>query len=113
MHLLGGVQHLPGPLGSGDGGQLVDVVAGVEGCARPAGFPSLAARRQHVAHLAVEVRVGGQPVEDQVLDPPDGVSERERERERKRLETWYCDQCWHQNQFLKMFKLQSCMALCR
>lgn len=70
---LVGPQHLAGALHPGDGRQLVGVVAGVEGGAGPAGALAPAPRRQHVAHLAVEVGEGGQSIEDQVLDAFDGV----------------------------------------
>lgn len=73
VNCLVGAEHLSGPLCSGDGGQLLGVVARVEGSASPAGRLPLAPRRQHVAHLAVKVRVGGQPIENQVLDAFDGV----------------------------------------
>lgn len=80
VNCLVGVEHLPCPLSSGDGRQLVGVVAGVKGSAGPAGLLALAPRRQHVAHLAVKVGVGGQSVEYQVLDPIDGVPKKKREK---------------------------------
>lgn len=74
VDLLVGVQHLSGSLSSGDSSQFVGVEPGVEGGAGPAGLLPLTSCRQHVAHLAVEVGEGGQPVKYQVLDPFDGVS---------------------------------------
>lgn len=76
VYRLLGLQHLSGPLGPGDGSKALGVIAWVEGCASPASLLSLAPCLQHVAHLTVEVRVGGQPIEDQVLDSLDGVSDR-------------------------------------
>ena len=72
---LVGVQHLSGSLCSGDGGQFVGIVAGVEGSAGPAGLLPPTPCCQHVTHLAVEVGEGGQTIEYQVLDPLDGVPE--------------------------------------
>lgn len=59
VNCLVGVEHLSGPLRSGDGGQLLGVVARVKGSASPAGRLPLRPRCQHVAHLAVKVGVGG------------------------------------------------------
>lgn len=80
VDLLIGVQHLSGSLRSGDGGQFVGVEPGVEGGAGPAGLLPLTSRRQHVTHLAVEAGEGGQPVKYQVLDPFDGVPERDKNK---------------------------------
>ena len=75
VHWLFGLQHLGRPLCSGHGGQLVGIVARVEGRAGAAcSVDHISARLQHVAHLAVEVGIGGQTVEEEVSDPLYGVS---------------------------------------
>lgn len=74
------MQHLSGPLRSGDSSQFVGVVTGVEGGAGPAGLLPLTSCCQHVTHLAVEVGEGGQSVEYQVMDPFDGVPEQKKSK---------------------------------
>lgn len=80
---LAGVQHLSGSLGTSDGSQFVAVKARVQGHARPTCFLPLSPRCEHVAHLAVEMRVGGKAVEYQILNPFDGVPEQEKKNNKK------------------------------
>lgn len=54
------------------------VVAGVDGRAGPAGLLPPRPRRQHVAHLAVEVGEGRQSIKEQVPDAFDGVPAEDR-----------------------------------
>lgn len=74
VHGLLGAQHLSGALGPRHRGQSLQVEAGVQAGAAPAGHALGAACPQCVTQLAVEVRVRGQGVEDQVVDPLDRVS---------------------------------------
>lgn len=78
-----GLDHLGGALGAGDSRQSVRVEARVQRRAGEGG--GAAAGLQHVAHLAVEMCVGGQTVKDQVLNALYCVSEGE-EKKGKALE---------------------------
>lgn len=73
VHCFFGLQHLSGAVGPGDGSQTVYVISGVQG---RAGEADRTTTLKHITHFTVEVRVCGQPVEDQVMDPLDSVSKR-------------------------------------
>lgn len=79
VHWFFGLEHLSGAVGPGDGSQPVHVISGVQGCAGEADRTTLSdTSLKHITHFTVEVRVRGQPVEDQVMDALDRVSDKKR-----------------------------------